>query len=490
MCARTAKLRTLVVTAIAAGALVAVPAIQSLAETGRPTVDVRSYGALGDGSTDDTAAIQRANDTVAAAGGGTVLFPAGMYVAANVKQDSNVEFVGIDDATLTHVDGVSNLNIIESRVFKKNGAIPEGSRRLKVSDTRGVLPGAIVGIRGAGGASSVQTSKLASGVTSKSLSLTVTQSADWDKGPSYLLVDNEVLSYSGISGGTFLNIQRGQLGTRAGSHIKGARISLLSGLYARVVRMGSNWIDLDRVAVQGVQNVNVYVGSINMAVRGLALDGNRVPNGSTNNPLPLRYEFARWVTIEGNMIYSGDHGAMSLAKGTSDSIVAGNILADNGTTSTTFGSAVWLSRGASDNTIINNDIVGDTNHGIMVDDRSESATEWDAPSDRNLISTNRIDVPRVPLNTGIWITGSQGNVVENNDVSSVERGISVSQSTQGTYPAAVSGTVVRNNRLNGHDTGLYVTGTNNWFERNQITATRRPIFAKGTGNTYIENSIG
>ncbi|MFI1814847.1 glycosyl hydrolase family 28-related protein [Streptomyces sp. NPDC020422] len=42
--------------------------------------DVKAHGAVGDGSADDTAAIQRALDAAAAAGGGTVYFPAGKYL--------------------------------------------------------------------------------------------------------------------------------------------------------------------------------------------------------------------------------------------------------------------------------------------------------------------------------------------------------------------------------------------------------------------------
>ena len=42
-------------------------------------VNVRWFGAKGDGTTDDTAAIQAALDLVYSAGGGTVFFPLGQY---------------------------------------------------------------------------------------------------------------------------------------------------------------------------------------------------------------------------------------------------------------------------------------------------------------------------------------------------------------------------------------------------------------------------
>lgn len=49
---------------------------------GEPHYSVKAYGALGDGATDDTAAIQAALDAAVSAGGGTVFFPAGTYVVA------------------------------------------------------------------------------------------------------------------------------------------------------------------------------------------------------------------------------------------------------------------------------------------------------------------------------------------------------------------------------------------------------------------------
>lgn len=55
-------------------------AVERLAsEKLKELVSVKDFGAVGDGSTDDTAAIQRAIDHVAAVGGGFVLFPPGVY---------------------------------------------------------------------------------------------------------------------------------------------------------------------------------------------------------------------------------------------------------------------------------------------------------------------------------------------------------------------------------------------------------------------------
>ena len=60
------------------------------AEAAAPVFDVRKFGATGDGTTLDTGAIQKAIDTASAAGGGTVLLPAGSYLSATIRLKSHV----------------------------------------------------------------------------------------------------------------------------------------------------------------------------------------------------------------------------------------------------------------------------------------------------------------------------------------------------------------------------------------------------------------
>ena len=483
------KRRAVLVATIAMAALTAVPAIHSVAQALRPTANVRDYGAVGNGRTNDSAAIQRANDAVARAGGGVVFFPAGTYIAANVRQDSNVEFTGNGDATLKHPDGVSNVHIVRGRVFTKKASIVEGSNLLWVSDTKGVLPGAVVGIRGAGGASPVQTATLSISVTQQASTLQAAQGSEWGKNINYLLVENEIVAYNGVSNGIFLNVKRGLFGTRAAIHLRGARVSQLSVLYARVDSVGNGWIRLDRVATQGVQGSEARVGSINMAVRGLVMDGSRAPGGSKNNPLPLKYELARWLTIEGNTIRNGDHGAVSLDMGTSDSVIANNVLFDTGAPDERMGSAVWLFRGATGVTVRDNEIGGVSRDGITIDDRTTASSEWDALSEGNLVQANRIDIPVLPGNAGIFVAGSNRNEVADNDVSSMFRGIAVVISTQGLVPGDSEGNLVHDNRVSGHSWAIHVTGSYNVFERNEITAAMRPIVDNGFGNRFFENWV-
>jgi polygalacturonase len=63
--------------------------------------DVKTYGAKGDGTTKDTAAIQKAiDDCTAGKGGGTVEVPAGTYVVAPISLKSNLTLHLAKDATL------------------------------------------------------------------------------------------------------------------------------------------------------------------------------------------------------------------------------------------------------------------------------------------------------------------------------------------------------------------------------------------------------
>ncbi len=79
-----------------AGALTA----QSAMAAGK-VCDVKKYGAKGDGTTKDTAAVQKAvDDCTAGKGGGTVEVPAGTFVIAPISLKSNMTLHLAKGATL------------------------------------------------------------------------------------------------------------------------------------------------------------------------------------------------------------------------------------------------------------------------------------------------------------------------------------------------------------------------------------------------------
>lgn len=57
------------------------------------TYNVKDFGAVGNGLTNDTPAINRAIEKCSTAGGGDVVFPAGRYAAASIHLKSNVRFL-------------------------------------------------------------------------------------------------------------------------------------------------------------------------------------------------------------------------------------------------------------------------------------------------------------------------------------------------------------------------------------------------------------
>ena len=80
------------------------------------SVNVKDFGAAGDGTTDDTAAIQAAINSITA---GTVIFPAGTYrTTANITLKSNVNIIGYG-AKLTYITSWANLGSF----FSTSGAI-------------------------------------------------------------------------------------------------------------------------------------------------------------------------------------------------------------------------------------------------------------------------------------------------------------------------------------------------------------------------------
>jgi len=86
------KKLALVATAFALALLfsTAPPATRSTRAAEATVYNVKSYGATGDGKLLDTQAINKAIDAAAAAGGGTVYFPAGNYLSVSIHLKSNI----------------------------------------------------------------------------------------------------------------------------------------------------------------------------------------------------------------------------------------------------------------------------------------------------------------------------------------------------------------------------------------------------------------
>ena len=88
------------------------------------TPNVKDFGAVGDGITDDTAAIQTAIDN---ASNNTIIFPAGVYKITDViyarSSITNASLVGIGNATITGNFGYNLIQFCQTSDFTINNII-------------------------------------------------------------------------------------------------------------------------------------------------------------------------------------------------------------------------------------------------------------------------------------------------------------------------------------------------------------------------------
>lgn len=108
----------------------------------------KAYGATGDGTTDDTVAIQATIDAANTAGGGIVYFPSGKYLSTSLDLYSNVHLIGVD-ATI-----IGNFSTINTSLISGYGSISSdytltvnvaiGDVTVTVGDTTGLAVGDII----------------------------------------------------------------------------------------------------------------------------------------------------------------------------------------------------------------------------------------------------------------------------------------------------------------------------------------------------------
>lgn len=108
---RSDRREILRISALGLGAVVgsALPEAHATPHSTTPAVghglfDVRAYGAVGDGKAVDSPAINKAIEAAAAAGGGTVVFPAGTWLSFSIRLKSHVGLYLSQGATIVAAD--------------------------------------------------------------------------------------------------------------------------------------------------------------------------------------------------------------------------------------------------------------------------------------------------------------------------------------------------------------------------------------------------
>lgn len=120
-------------------------------------VDVRNFGARGDGRSNDCEAIQAAIDLVSRSGGGTVRFPAGTYVASRaagsavaITLRSGVILEGVGSASILKLQDGSGghlVNVTRERNCGVRNMVLDGNRKRQPSTGHGFRSGGVDGLR-------------------------------------------------------------------------------------------------------------------------------------------------------------------------------------------------------------------------------------------------------------------------------------------------------------------------------------------------------
>jgi len=106
------------------GALTAQSQTTASAPAGRAVFNVCDYGATGDSRTLDSPAINKAIEACAAAGGGTVLVPAGTYLSGSIRLKSNIHL--LIDAGATILGAPQDLNAYDETEPYSLGGYQDG----------------------------------------------------------------------------------------------------------------------------------------------------------------------------------------------------------------------------------------------------------------------------------------------------------------------------------------------------------------------------
>ncbi|HTR42581.1 MAG TPA: glycosyl hydrolase family 28 protein [Pseudomonadales bacterium] len=102
------------------------------------TFNIRDYGAVGDGKALDTTAIQKAVDTASAAGGGTVLIPAGKFLTGPFTLASKINFHLDAKAVLLIDNDITRYPIVNKRY--QDAITVDGAHDLKITG-KGAIDG-------------------------------------------------------------------------------------------------------------------------------------------------------------------------------------------------------------------------------------------------------------------------------------------------------------------------------------------------------------
>jgi len=180
------------------------------------TVNVRSFGAKGNGSAIDSPAINKAIAAAAGAGGGTVLFPAGTYLSRSIHLASNVTLQLGSGATIRAA--ASGMDAAEPNSFSQWQDFGHSHFHNALMWGDGVHDVAITGTGTIDGDGLVTGNSVANGVGDKALSLRLCSNVRVD-GVTFRRGGHFAVLFNGCHDVTFSNVKILSTGDRDGINI-------------------------------------------------------------------------------------------------------------------------------------------------------------------------------------------------------------------------------------------------------------------------------
>lgn len=269
-----------------------------------------------------------------------------------------------------------------------------GSANVVVASADYLQAGQLIGLHGHVPRGGTDNTTLNGGIGSSDVTITVVSTTGfWNPASglterAVLRIENEVITYTGLTSTTFTGCVRGAMGSTAASHSNGVRVDRAVFETYRILSVSGITVTVDvNVGVTGTA-ISAVLGSQNVVFDGAAiLDGNRDPaNDDTNNPFGIYSRFSRNLRTGRDLHFKDiDHGGVQL-QASMDCVIDGHFERCSRYTQI-LGSHVWLFGNCK-----NNYVTGDFYDGataVAVDDRSSNPEAYDNNCDNNIV------VPRV-----------------------------------------------------------------------------------------------
>ncbi len=373
-------------------------------------------------------AIQKAIDKANTLGGGTVSLSPGVYVVKGLEISSNVTING-EGVTFKNPDGVAP-DIIKSKSYHTKATVNDDKLSLTLTDTTDLLKGAVIAIRGAGGVHYSQKTTLTDNIDAQQTTGIKLSDSYGFIGAGHLFIENEIISYSGISNNELTGVVRGLFGTTPVAHTNGVTVGIATRFYTEVSEINGNTVTVTDKIPLSLTDTDVTYGVVNPRIQNVKFDGNRVRGGAPTEVHPIKFELTRYGLIENVTVQNGESGIMA-RNGNFDLLIQNPVFIDCSVVEKTFGSGGWLFRGNRRCKYSNVTAIGKMWTGVYFDDRTSVGLEWDAPNYDCVLDGLFTRQDRLYDNLGFAIVGGVRNVAKNCKISGPRTGFSCTSNSQG-----------------------------------------------------------